>query len=276
MQKYKAEGADPPVRYKMGFYQGVAGCLHDQCTIPNLIIAVYASYHPQVRALLALSVAPAVIDLFLHPPGFSEDSDPYDRGKIEGSRLCDLLLKLSMVGGARAPLVGPKGKISIPPGYSFYKMVNTIPKWLPLINKVRCDRNCVIATVNSLRAASGQVLEPAPKVTSGMLDTQVEREMGVKFDRMRLKPDQLNTFLNKMPEGTLAAISAENPNWSGNPPPPGPITNNANVPGHLFWGAKAYGEFKYFDGQGGGQLRLGQLPADWTYRVMIVGNALNP
>ena len=96
VRSYKAQGADPPLRYKTGFYQGVARCLQDQCTIQNLAIAISVAAFPQARAMLAVAAVPSLIDVAVNPPGFSPNPDPYARGKDEGSRLCNWLLKLSL------------------------------------------------------------------------------------------------------------------------------------------------------------------------------------
>ena len=77
-----------------------------------------------------------------------------------------------------------------------------------------------------------------------------------------------------MPEGTVAVISAENPNYSGTTPE-GPVANmNPNdVPGHFFFSVKT-GQLDFWDGQSGGaQLNL---PGTWIYRFIIVGNPIYP
>jgi hypothetical protein len=274
VRTYKAQGADPPLRYKTGFYQGVAGCLQDQCTIQNLAIAVSAAAFGRVRAVLAVATVPTLIDAVVRPPGFSPDPDLYVKGKDEGSRLCNWLLKLSVAANARGPLVGPGGKITIPPGFNFYKALKSIPEWLPKINPTACGRNCGQATVNSVRVMFGRPLDPAPSTTRGMTDGQMEAALGTKFSGMPLTDVDMFTFLSRMPEGTVAVISGENPNATGTPPPSGPITNWNDIPGHFFWVVKGNGQLQMWSGQSGGPQMA--LPGDWVYRWTIVGNALRP
>lgn len=261
VRSYKAQGAVPSMRYQTGFHQGVAQCLQDQCTIQNLAIAISVAAFPQARALLSLSQIPSVMDAVVHPPGFSPDPDPYTRGKDEGSRLCNWLLKLSSVANARRiPLIGKGGTITIPKGFNFYQAVNTMSQWLPKMNPQGCGKNCGIATVNSVRVLFGRPIEPAPKVNRGMTDSQMEAELGSKFIGTPATDVDMYKFLSKMPEGTVAVISAE--------PAAG------NIPGHFFFGIKANGEFQFWDGQYGGTRT--ELNGVWIYRWSIVGNALNP
>ncbi len=275
VRTYKAQGADPPLRYKTGFYQGVAQCLQDQCTLQNLAVAVWVAAFTEARAVLAVSAIPSLMDVAVHPPGFSPDPDPFTRGRDEGSKLCNWLMKLSAVSNVnRIPLAGSGGKIAIPKGFDFYKAVNTIPEWLPKINPSGCDRNCGVTTANSVRVLFGRPLDPAPRVSRGMTDAQMQQELGSKFGGMPYPAAAMDQFLLKMPEGTVAVISAENPAYGGVTPATGPLTNPNDSPGHFFFGTKAKGDFQYWSGQSGGP--QAKLPGNWIYRWTIVGNALNP
>ena len=258
VQQYRAEGAVPSLRYQVGFNQGVAMCLHDQCTIQNLAIAVSAAAFQRVRTLLSLASTANAINAALHPPGFSQSPDPYTRGHEEGSRLCNWMLQLAIpVNSRRLSLARPGGKIFIPPGFSFYQAVKTIPEWLPKINETGCTNNCAIATVNSVRVLFGQALEAAPATTRGWTDGQMEAAMGKQFEP-RGSAQDMNQALDKAPEGTVGVISAE-------------FDPTNPTPGHFFWFVKANNTLQYWDGQQGYQTMDGK----WNiFRWMVVGNPL--
>ena len=76
VRQYKREGAYPPLRYQVGFNQGVARCLESQCTLQNLAVAVWAARFQQVRAALAVGATANFIDAVVNPPGFSPSPDP--------------------------------------------------------------------------------------------------------------------------------------------------------------------------------------------------------
>jgi Papain fold toxin 1, glutamine deamidase len=257
VRNYKAQGADPPIQYQVGFNQGVARCLESQCTLQNLAIAIWASAFQPARALLAVSAAPGFINAVVHPPGFSLNPDPYLRGKAEGSRLCNWVLQLAAVANARrSPLVRPGGRISIPSGFNFYEAVQTMPRWITEINTSGSRRNCGPCTANLARVLLGQPLEAAPDTTSGWTDAQMEADLGTKFNARPLTDQELFAVLNKMPEGTVGVIGAENP--SG--------------PGHFFAFVKANNNLQFSDVHTGGEPLV---PAGWTFSWTAVGNALN-
>ncbi|QOY90353.1 toxin glutamine deamidase domain-containing protein [Paludibaculum fermentans] len=258
VRQYRAEGATPSLRYQVGFNQGVARCLQDQCTIQNLAMAVSAAAFPQVRALLALGSAANVLSAIVNPPGFDPSPDPYVRGNEEGARLCNWMLKLAVpVNSRRLPLVGPGGKVAIPKGFKFYQAVKTVRDWLPNINPSRCVRNCAISTVNTVRVFFGQPLEPAPPNPGrGWTDQQMESAMGARFTNIPGTDVEMYQAIERMPEGTVGVISAE---------------SLGSEPGHFFCFVKAGKQVQFWDGQTG----MEAMPGNWTFRWMVVGNPLS-
>ncbi len=88
-------GADPSLRYTIGFERGFAGCLESQINIENLAAAALAARFKQIAAILLVVAVPGVIDGVLHPPGASADPNPFLRGETEGQRLCEWGLKMA-------------------------------------------------------------------------------------------------------------------------------------------------------------------------------------
>ena len=258
MRKYRAEGATPSLRYQVGFNQGVARCLQDQCTIQNLAMAASAAAFPQVRALLGIGSAANVLSAIVNPPGFDPSPDSYVKGNEEGERLCNWMLKLAVpVNSRRLPLVGPGGKVAIPKGFKFYQAVKTVRNWLPNINPSGCVRNCAISTVNTVRVFFGQPLEAAPPNPGrGWTDPEMESAMGAKFNNIPGTDVEMYKAIERMPEGTVGVIGA------------GAIGPES---GHFFAFVKANRQVQFWDGQTG----VEAMPGNWTFRWMVVGNPLN-
>jgi hypothetical protein len=269
VRQYRAEGASPPIRYQVGFNQGVAKCLQDQCTLANLSVAIWASAFGRVGQVLAISSSVSMLDAIVHPPGFSTNPDPYERGKEEGSRLCAWMLRLTPAANARRIPLMENGKINIPAGFNFEEALATMPKWIAKINPTQCDRNCGPATANAIRALFGQPLEAAPATTKGWTDQQMEDDLGGKFNAVPMTDVDMMQRVESLPNGTVGAISTENPNYSGSTPP-GPLTNWNNIPGHIFLFVKTSGGVQFWDPQNGSM--QSQLPDNWIYRTMVVGN----
>lgn len=272
VRQYRAEGAGPPIRYQVGFNQGVAKCLQDQCKVEVLAVAAFAARFQSIRALLAVSTAPGLLDAILHPPGFSAATDPYVRGKDEGSRLCDWFFKFSIAANFRRPII-QNGRVSIPRGFNFRRAFGSMRDWLPKINPSGCQRNCGLSTSNWVRVLFGRPLEAAPPVSRGWTDRQMEQDLGGKFNSSPVTDVEMNNQLQRLPEGTVGVVSGDNVNFTGNTPK-GRITNPNDIPGHFFGFIKVNGQVEYWDPQNNAMMR--DPGGTWIYRYMIVGNPLNP
>lgn len=279
VREYAAQGASPPLRYQVGFNQAIARCLQNQCTLQNLDVAMWAAAYPRVGALVGIAqLGAGLVSLIVNPPGFSMNPDPYIRGVQEGGRLCNFLLLLTARVRPYGPIIGQNGRILIPSGFNGRAAMNTIAQWLPKINPSQCERNCSLATLNAVRVLFGQVLEPAYPTNRGWTDQQLAAAVGGRFSNMPLTDIELYQFLDKMPDGTVAIVNAENPNYSGSTPP-GPIKNLNDIPGHTFLAIKngtGPRSLQFWDAQKGGQVGNNPELGSWIYRWMIVGNPLAP
>jgi hypothetical protein len=91
------------LRYSLGFENGFKNCALAQLTVQNIAVAALAAKFQQVAALLTVLAAPSVVDGVLHPPGSSDNPNPYLRGTDEGGRLCTWMLKVAPAAVARCP-----------------------------------------------------------------------------------------------------------------------------------------------------------------------------
>lgn len=274
VREYKAQGASPPLRYQVGFNQGVARCLQNQCTVQNLAVAVWAAAFSRVRTVLGLTQAAIALSAVIHPPGFSPDPDPYVRGRQEGERLCNWALQLAFPAKARpSPIVGRNGRITIAPDFNARQAMSTIGDWLPQINPSGCDRNCAPAAVNAVRVLFGQPLEAAPETTRGWLNQEIEAAIGAKFSNAPVTDVGLYQTLDRMPDGTVTIVAATNPNYGGTTPR-GPLRSWSDIPGHAFIAVKDGGSLEFWDAQTGKPTAA--LPGSWFYEYMIVGNPIQP
>lgn len=272
---YNAQGALPPLRYQVGFNQGVARCLQDQCTVQNLAIAIWAARFGVVRSILGLSGAAISLEAVINPPGFSPSADIGDRGREEGSRLCNWLLRLA-AGGAKVrgeePVVGPGGTLSKPPGFSFGRALASISRWLPEINPSRDQRNCGACVLQALRVLLGKGLDPVAPVEVPMTEEQMAARLGVAFTQTPATDVEMNAALSRYSNGTLFVISAENTASTGQLPPPGPITDPNAIPGHFLLAVKNNNTVDYWDPSIGGPAAA---PSGvWIYRWAVIGNPL--
>jgi hypothetical protein len=87
--------AEPQLRYGLGFESGFKACAVSQITLQNVAVAALAVRYKSIALLLSIAAAPQVIDGVLHPPGTSDNTNPYLKGVDEGGRLCTWLLKVS-------------------------------------------------------------------------------------------------------------------------------------------------------------------------------------
>jgi hypothetical protein len=209
VRQYRAEGASPPLRYQVGFNQGVAQCLQNQCTVGNLAILVWNQAFRWVRVALGVTQTVGFLQAVAHPPGFSVDPDPYIRGRQEGVRLCNWVSQLAVpIGMARvrpSPVVGRSGRINLPSNFNARVAMNTIAKWLPQINPSSCDRNCAPVAVNAARVLFGQPLEAAPVTERGWTNEQMQQEIGANFSNAPVTAVDLYKILDGQPDGTNPA-----------------------------------------------------------------------
>ncbi|MGH7906968.1 MAG: hypothetical protein ACREP6_10090 [Candidatus Binataceae bacterium] len=260
--------AAPQLRYALGFERGFAGCLEKQITVWNLALAAGAARYQKVAIALAVAATPGVIDGVLHPPGIALNPNPYLRGKDEGFRLCDWALKISpaVVARCRSDIRGPTTAVTrkLP---SFRELMSNFG-WLKGVNETGCQINCGPCTIRVINALFGKGIRPARSTKCGMTDPQMERALGGKFS-IPMTLEEMYKFVESQPEGTIGAVSGENPNYKPQPISPGGFTSWDQIPGHFFAAVK-YGEPVFLDGQHGGETT--EMPFDWMYRYMKLGN----
>ena len=296
VQNDSVPGADPPIAYQTGFNQAVAKCLQSQCTLGNLALVAGAAKYKLVAAILNLSVVPAFMNVVFNPPEFSKSPDPYTRGTEEGTALCNYALQVATFGGSlgalaskRLPPVVPVERMNLTPApsipeppsipgnpvvggqkppplsqpYNPQQAAAAIAQWIKNINPSGCTKNCGIATINAIRAMFGEILQAAPATENGMTEAEMAKQLGTPFIENGLTDQQMGTYLNGLPEGTVTVIGVNIP----------------NQPGHFFWSIKYNGQTEFWDAQTGMPMQGSNNPAymaSLRFDINVVGNPFHP